>query len=397
MSSEYRFTTNLIHFGSAPQLQNGFVNPPIYRGSTVLYSTVSEMEALGEDPLRQNSPSYGRFGTPASRAFEAAMAKFENGYGSVTTNCGLSANTTALMSFTKAGDHVLVSDSVYIPTKMFCLETLTIFGVEVEFYDPAIGSDIDDKIKDNTKLIFMESPSSPLFEIQDVPAICKVAKKYGVVTVLDNTWSTPLFFKAIKHGVDVSIHAATKYITGHSDSLLGVIVCCDEAVYAAVRITAIRLGQCASPDDIYMATRGLRTLSVRLQHHQSQAMVLCEWLQEQPQVKSVYYPPLRSHPGHDLFERDFEGACGLLSIVMQPYEKCRIHEMIDQLKLFGIGHSWGGFESLIVPAYPKYLRKYLDWNEEGEVLRIHVGLEDIKDLIADLAQGFTLLGHPAEV
>lgn len=391
MVSNYRQDTTLIHVGSDSKEQQGFVNAPVYRGSTVLYRNIEELEAMNKDPLRRNSPTYGRFGTPASRAFESAMTKLEAGYAAVTTNSGLSANTTSLLSFVKAGVHILVADSVYLPTKMFCLEILGNLGVDVEFYRPQIGAEIESLIRTNTCLIFMESPGSHLFEIQDVPAICEVAKRHEVTTVLDNTWGTPLLFKAIQHGVDVSVHSATKYISGHSDSMLGVIVCRNESYYSSVRATAIRLGQCASADDIYMATRGLRTLSVRLKKHQEQALEIVEWLLQQPQVETVFYPPMSNHPYNNLFRRDFNGANGLFTLLLKPYNKQSVVNMLNSLELFGIGHSWGGFESLIVPVDPRCLRQYLDWDAQGEVLRIHIGFEDTNDLIEDLQKGFELL------
>ncbi|WP_037988216.1 cystathionine beta-lyase [Teredinibacter turnerae] len=393
MTRKKRIDTSLVHLCD-PMEQRGFVNPPVYLGSTVIYRDVDELETMNQDPLRRKDPRYGRFGTPSSHTFESALAQLEGGVGTVTTNCGLSAITTSLLAFVKAGDHILVADSVYLPTKIFCLEVLADLGVYVEFYPPEIGGHIDRLIRQNTRLIFLESPGSGIYEIQDVPAICEVAKRFGVITILDNTWGTPLFFKAISHGVNVSVHAATKYIVGHADSMLGAIVCKEEQDFASVRKAAIRLGQNGSPNDIYLATRGLRTLSVRLQHHQKQATKLAQWLEQQSSVERVYYPALPEHPGYEIFIRDFKGACGLLTVVFRPCDKALMNSMINSLELFGLGHSWGGFESLVVPFDPLYKRQYLNWPHKGQALRIHVGLEDINDLIADLEHGFKYIAKP---
>lgn len=383
--------TALVHVGSEPRQQFGYVNPPIYRGSTALYDSVAAMETSQKDALKRTLPAYGRFGSPTCRAFEAAMTELERGFASVCTSSGLAAITTAILGFVEAGDHVLVSDSVYLPTRNFC-ESLRRFGIDAEYYDPCIGGGIEGMLRPNTRMVFMESPGSMTFEVQDVPAISAVCRARGVVTLIDNTWATPLFLRPLSLGVDISIHAATKYITGHSDSFLGVIVCNDEANYAAVRSSAIRLGQCAGADDVYLGLRGLRTLAVRLRQHQEQALTLAQWLSEQPEIAEVIYPALPGAAGHALWKRDFSGAAGLFGVVLQPhFEKPAVDAMLDGMRLFGLGHSWGGFESLIVSSNPGVHRMPGQWQRRGVLLRVHVGLENIDDLKADLVEGLQRL------
>lgn len=382
--------TTLVRAGTEPDRQHGFVNPPVYRGSTVLYESVAVMEESQQDPLKRKLPAYGRFGTPTCRAFESAMSELEGGFAAVCTCSGLAAITTSILAFVEAGDHILVSDSVYLPTRNFC-EWLRRLGVTVEYHDPRIGAGISGMLRPSTRLVFMESPGSTTFEVQDVPAISEACRARGIVTLIDNTWATPVFLRPLALGVDVVIHSATKYITGHSDSLLGVIVC-NEASYAPVRRSAIRLGQCAGGDDAYLGLRGLRTLSVRLRQHQQQALALAQWLQERPEVAEVIYPALPGDAGHALWKRDFSGAAGLFGVVLQPrYDKRAVDAMLTGLRLFGLGHSWGGFESLLVPADPGAYRLPGQWQRRGALLRVHVGLEDIDDLKADLAEGLQRL------
>lgn len=388
------FETTLIRVGNVPERQKGFVNPPLYRGSTVLYDSVSEMENSQMDGLKRTAPVYGRFGTPTTRSFEVAMTELEGGYDAVCTVTGLSAITTAILSFVQTGDHLLISDSVYLPTRNFC-ESLRRFGIDVEYYDPEIGHDIKNFFRPQTKLVFLESPGSLTFEIQDVPEIAKACRARGIVTMIDNTWATPCFYRPMEFGVDVVIHAATKYITGHSDSFLGVIVC-NEACFTTVRSQAIRLGQCAGAEDIQLGLRGLRTLSLRLRKHQEQALGLAQWLSRRSEVAEVFHPALPGSVGHDLWKRDFKGSSGLFSIILQEgYEKSRVDTMLNVLRLFGLGHSWGGYESLIVPAQPEVYRTKGRWRKRGVLLRLHAGLEDLEDLKADLAEGFRWLVSPS--
>lgn len=383
--------TRLVHAGSRPADQLGYVNPPIYRGSTVLYEDVAALQSSQADPLRRELPAYGRFGTPTSRAFETALAELEGGAATVTTCSGLSAVTTAILAFVQAGDHILVSDSVYRPTRRFC-DSLASFDIMTEYYDPEIGAGIADLMLPNTRLIYLESPGSDTFEVQDVPAIAQVGRAHGVVTIVDNTWATPLFCQPLALGADVVVHSATKYLTGHADSILGAIVCAEEKIYSEVRQCAIRLGQCAGADDTYAGLRGLRTLGVRLRAHQAQAIELASWLSERLEVAAVHYPALPGDPGHQIWQRDFTGAAGLFAITLQDhYNTAAVAAMLDRLELFGLGHSWGGYESLIVPSDPTGYRSLGNRPRRGPLLRLHVGLEGIEDLRADLAAGLAEL------
>lgn len=390
---EHQTDTKLAHLVHDPASRDGFVNPPLYRGSTVLYKSVEHMEEVNADPLKLRAPAYGRFGTPASRLLEDVLSELEGGAGTVLTNSGLSAITTAILSLVKTGDHMLITDSCYWPTRNFAT-FLKGMGIETEYYDPCIGAGIAGLIKSNTRLVFMESPGSLTFEVQDVPAIVKECKGKGIATVIDNTWGTPVYFHPLKLGVDVSLHAATKYITGHSDSFLGAIIC-NEECFPMVRGTAIRLGQCAGPEDVNLSLRGLRTLSVRLRAHQESALALAQWLKQRGEVEEVLYPALPSFRGHEIWKRDFKGACGLFAIELKKhFKKEQLNALVDGLKLFGLGHSWGGYESLILPVQPEGFRLKESWQNRGPVLRIHVGLENVSDLQADLEAGFTRLNRP---
>lgn len=390
---EYNVDTKLTHLYKDPAAKDGFVNPPLYRGSTVLYQSVKHMEEVNADSLKLTAPAYGRFGTPASRLLEDTLNELEGGHGTVLTNSGLSAITTAILSLVKSGDHMLITDSCYWPTRNFS-NFLQGLGIEAQYYDPCIGSAISTLIKSNTRLVFMESPGSMTFEVQDVPAIVKVCKERGVSTLIDNTWATPLYFHPLKFGVDISIHAATKYISGHADSFLGAIICSEEH-FAKVRGTSIRLGQCAAPEDVNLSLRGLRTLSTRLRTHQAGALKLAAWLIDRKEVKEVLYPALPGSKGHEIWKRDFTGASGLFGMILnQDYKKHQVNAMVDGLKLLGLGHSWGGFESLILPGHPETFRLENSWMDKGPLLRIHVGLEDVRDLVGDLESGFARLNKP---
>lgn len=387
----YRENTKLIKTGIKSHEHFGFVNFPLYRGSTVLYDNVEQMQSATDDPLRTNLPFYGRFGTPTSKNFEDAISKLESGYSAICTGSGLSAITTSILSFINNDDHILVSDSVYMPTRNFC-DSLSNFGVEVEYYDPLIGVEIKQKIKINTKIVFMESPGSSTFEVQDVPMIAGICNQKNVVSIIDNTWGTPFFFNPIKVGVDLVIHSATKYIMGHSDGFLGVIICKNEQVYSKVRKYAIKLGQCVADENAYLALRGLKTISVRLERHQKQALILSKWFMSREEVEQVIYPPLEEDKGHTIWKRDYKGASGLFSVLISDkYTQESINQLINSLKLFGIGHGWGGFESLLVPmAHPSTYRSFGNF-EKGTFLRINTGLEDVEDLISDLEQAFSKL------
>jgi len=380
--------TRLAHAGRDPSRQHGFVNTPIYRGSTVIFPTVAALEANDQDF------TYGRLGTPTVRALEEAIAEIEGGHRTLLAPSGLSAIATSLLAFVGAGDEVLVVDSVYRPARRFCDNVLKRLGVTVTYYDPLIGEGIGRLITDKTRVVFTESPGSQTFEVQDIPAIAKPAHAAGAVVILDNTWATPLYFKPFTHSADVSIQAATKYIGGHADIMLGSITT-TEKTSAAIAKTHEDLGLCVGPEDVYLGLRGLRSLGVRLAHHQKSAFELARWLGQRPEVARVIYPALPGDPGHALWKRDFTGASGLFSIILKPVSYERVATMLDGLSLFGMGYSWGGFESLILPFDPKDYRTATTWQAEGPALRLHVGLEDVEDLKADLDAGFARLNARA--
>ncbi|MEI6560151.1 MAG: cystathionine beta-lyase [Rhodospirillaceae bacterium] len=377
--------TILTHAGSSPADQHGMVNPPVYHASTVLFPSLAAMAAADAAPYEVLN--YGRVGTPTSHAFERAVAALEGGYRAVTAGSGLAAITTALTAFTRAGDHILITDSAYGPTRRFAGEVLSRYGVEVEYYDPLIGAGIATRLRANTSVVYLESPGSLTFEVQDVPAIAAAAHRVGATVLIDNTWATPLFFRPFDHGVDVSIHAATKYIVGHSDAMLGLIVCA-EPVWERVKSTAVRLGTAAGPDDIYLGLRGLRTMGVRLRRHGEAALALADWLARQPEVVRVLHPARPGDPGHALWRRDFTGASGLFAVLLEPCARSALAALLDHLDLFGLGYSWGGFESLALPVYPAKVRTATRWEYPGPLLRFNAGLEDIDDLIRDLDAGF---------
>jgi cystathionine beta-lyase len=380
--------TRLAHAGREPSRQHGFVNTPIYRGSTVLFPTLASLESNDQDF------TYGRLGTPTVKALEEAIAELEGGHRTWLTPSGLSAIATALIAFVSAGDEVLVSDSVYRPTRRFCDHVLSRLGVKTTYYDPLIGAGIDTLISDKTRVVFTESPGSQTFEVQDIPAIAKAAHAKGAVVILDNTWATPLYFKPFAHGVDVSVQAATKYIVGHADAMLGAITA-TEAATRAVEKAHEDLGLCPGPEDTYLGLRGLRSLGVRLDRHQQSGLEMARWLSARPDVARVIHPALPSDPGHALWARDFTGASGLFSIILKPVARERLAAMLDGLSLFGMGYSWGGFESLILPFDPSAYRTATTWRAEGPALRLHIGLEDVEDLKADLDAGFARLAGKA--
>jgi cystathionine beta-lyase len=328
------------------------------------------------------------------RALEEAIAEIEGGHRTLLAPSGLSAIATSLLAFAQAGDEILVVDSVYRPARRFCDNVLMRLGVTTIYYDPLIGEGISRLITNKTRVVFTESPGSQTFEVQDLPAIAKIAHGAGALVILDNTWATPLYFKPFAHGADVSIQAATKYIGGHADIMLGSITT-TEKTFAAVAKTHEDLGLCVGPEDVYLGLRGLRSLGVRLAHHQKSALELASWLCQRPEVARVIYPALPNDAGHALWKRDFTGASGLFSIVLKPISHERVAAMLDGLSLFGMGYSWGGFESLILPFDPSAYRTATTWKAEGPALRLHVGLEDIEDLKADLDAGFARLNARA--
>jgi cysteine-S-conjugate beta-lyase len=392
-SKSRKIDTLLAHAGRAPEQNFGIVNPPVYHASTVLFPTVAALEEGARN--RYNQVTYGRQGTPTTFALEEAVAAVEGGFRSVAFCSGAAACIAAILAFVKAGDHILVTDAVYGPVRAFCTGFLARFGVTTDFYDPRIGAGIDKLFRAETRLVYMESPGSLTFEVQDVPAIVNAAKARGIRTVTDNTWAAPLYFKPLALGVDVSVLSATKYVVGHSDAMMGIAVCTEES-FLPVRNQATQIGNHAAPDDCYLALRGLRTAGVRLKQHQAQGLAIGAWLEKRPEVAEVLHPGLPSHPDHALWRRDFSGASGLFGAVLQPrYSAHAVAAMLDGMELFGMGASWGGFESLILPTHPERLRTATPW-KAGPTLRLHAGLEDRDDLLADLERGFERLNEAAD-
>lgn len=383
-----KLDTLLAHAGRDPEKNFGVVNPPVYHASTILHRTVAEHEAAARN--RFNQVTYGRHGTPTTFALEDAVAAVEGGHRAVAFCSGAAACFAAILAFVKAGDHILIVDSVYGPVRNFCTGFLKRFGVETTFYDPLIGAGIAGLIRPETVLIYLESPGSLTFEMQDVPAIVAAAKARGVKTLIDNTWAAPLFFKPLSLGVDVDIISATKYIVGHSDAMMGIAVCTEET-FLPVRIAASEIGNHAAPDDCYLALRGLRSAGVRMRQHEGQGLALARYLAGRPEVERVMHPGMPGDPGHELWRRDFTGASGLFGAVLKRgIAKKAVDAMLDGLELFGMGASWGGFESLVLPTHPERLRTAVPW-DTGPSLRFHAGLEDLDDLIADLEAGFERL------
>ncbi len=359
--------------------EHGFVNPAVYHASTVLFPDVEALKSYTQ-PY-----TYGRRGTPTSRAVEDAIAALEGGYKSKVCSSGMAAISTVLLAFLKSGDHLLMVDTVYEPGRLFCDSMLKGVGVETTYYDPSIGAGIAALIRPNTRMVYCESPGSQTMEVQDVPAIAAAARKAGCIVVMDNTWSAGHYFKAFEMGCDVSLQAATKYLVGHSDAMMGSVTC-NEKTWEQFKDAYETMGQFAGPDDMYLTLRGIRTLDVRLERHQKNAMQMAEWLRSRPEVETVLYPALSNAPGHSLWQRDFKGASGLFSVILKPASDKAVAAMLDDLALFGMGYSWGGYESLVVPFHPR--RTASDWTSESPALRFHIGLESPDDLIADLADGF---------
>ncbi len=382
--SPKRPATRVVTAGRDPFSHHGAVNPPVYHASTILHRTVDALENKGQ-PY-----TYGRLSTPTIEALETAICELEAGAGTVLCPSGLQACTLAILSTVSAGDHLLVTDSVYGPTRRFCDRMLTRFGVTTSYYDPMIGAGIEALFRPNTKAIFTESPGSHTFEVQDVPAIVECAHANNIAVILDNTWATPLLFDAMGHGVDISVMAATKYIVGHSDALMGTVTA-NERYLRQLRDTHANLGLCVAPDDIYLAQRGLRTLHVRLRQHEASGLTMARWLQSRPEVARVIHPALEGCPGHEIWKRDFKGASGLFGIELKPCTDKSLAAMLDGLALFGMGWSWGGYESLVVISHPQ--RTATGFAPQGPLLRLHIGLEDPEDLKADLEAAFERLGQ----
>ena len=378
---QLRKRTQIVMAGRTPEDQFGFVNTPIYRGSTVLYP---DYETLKH---RSQRFTYGTKGTPTTQALENAWSEIAGAAGTVLAPSGLAAMTLALMTALKAGDHLLVTDSAYLPTRHFCNTVLARMGVETSYYDPTIGAGLKSLLKPNTTAVLVEAPGSQSFEMQDIPAIAEVAHAHGMCVIMDNTWATPLFFPPHERGVDLAVEAGTKYLGGHSDILLG-LVSANPLWWKRLRATFDAFAICAGPEDCFLALRGLRTMELRLREAEKQGLALAHWLAGRAEVKRVLHPALPDTPGHDIWKRDFLGASGLFSIILQPCSEKALAAFLDGLELFGMGYSWGGFESLVIPFDCVSYRTATKWNPGGPALRFQVGLEDMDDLIADLEAGF---------
>lgn len=384
-----QLNTQLVYLGRDPKRDCGSVNPPVHRTSTVIfpdYATFCDYEA-GKNSHR----GYGRYGSPNTDGLEEALVALEGADHAIITASGLAAITTSMLAFLSSGDHVLVPDSIYTSARHFVEKELRRFGVEVEFYNPTIGAGIAALMKATTKVVYCESPGSLTFEMQDIPAIAKVAHAAGAIVMADNTWATPLLQKPFALGVDISIHSATKYIGGHSDLVMGAVLCKREH-YAALNRAHRNFGAIPSGDNAYLALRGLRTIAVRLKQHEAHALAVATWLESSvPEVKRVLYPALPSDPGYALWKQDMSGASGLFAIELKAATKPALAAMLDGLKHFGMGFSWGGFESLVIPYQPHLMRSVTPWAKDAHFLRLNIGLEAPEDLIADLDAGFARL------
>ena len=383
VSKPQKAETTLVTAGRDTRAQKGFVNPPVVHGSTVLYPTADDLHA------HRGEFQYGRRGTPTTKALQQALMALEGSQcaGVGLAPSGLSAITTTLLAVLKAGDHLLVCDNAYRPTRNFCNGLLARYGVETSYFDPLVGAGIAGSFKPNTKAVLVEAPGSQSFEMPDIPAIATVAHGRGALVIDDNTWATPLYHRSLEQGVDISMQAATKYIGGHSDIMFGTISA-NARAWPLVAEAIQLLGVCAGPDDVFLAIRGLRTLAVRLAQHHRSGLEMARWLAARPEVVRVLHPALETDPGHAIWKRDFCGASGLFSIVLKPAPQKAVDALLDAVELFGMGYSWGGFESLVIPFDCAPYRTATDWAPGGPALRLHIGLENVEDLKADLARGF---------
>lgn len=384
-NKDFSLATQLTRLGRDHELQLGFVNMPVYRGSTVVFKTMADLEQA------RARFTYGTKGTPTIEALENAWSELSGAAGTVISPSGLGALALALFTTLKSGDHLLMPDTLYRPTRVLCENLVKKFGVEVGYYDPLVGAGIAGLLKDNTSTIFLESPGSQTFEVQDVPAITAVARARGIKTIIDNTWATPVFFRAHEHGCDLSVEAGTKYLGGHSDLLMG-LVTANAATWPELRKTYDAMAMLPGAEDCFLALRGLRTLHLRLQEAQRRGLEMAQWMAAQPEVARVLHPALPSCPGHECWKRDFSGSTGLFSVILKPgYSKANLANMLDHLDIFGMGYSWGGFESLIIPFDCTSYRTATRWAPGGLALRLQIGLEDMEDLKRDLRRGLDRL------
>ncbi|WP_058911599.1 cystathionine beta-lyase [Entomohabitans teleogrylli] len=384
-NKKFHVDTKITQLGRNVDEQCGFVNMPVYRGSTVVFNSV---ESLKNNDARF---IYGTLGTPTIHSLESAWSELSGAAGTVMSPSGLGAIALALMTTLKSGDHLLMPDSVYRPTREFCAVFLNKFGVEVSYYDPLLGEGISGLLRENTSTIFLESPGSQSFEIQDVPAITRIARARGIKTIIDNTWATPLFFRAHDHGCDLSVEAGTKYLSGHSDLLMG-LISANAETWPALRQTYDCMAMLPGAEDCFLALRGLRTLHIRLKEAEKRGLEMANWLTRQPEVAKILHPAFPECPGHEIWKRDFTGSTGLFSVVLKPgHHQTSLAAMLDSLEIFGMGYSWGGFESLIIPFDCSTYRTATTWNPGGLTIRLQIGLEDIDDLKRDLRQGLDKL------
>ncbi|MGP9821766.1 cystathionine beta-lyase [Salinarimonas sp. NSM] len=382
--SSWRAATRLVHAGRDPSTQHGFVNTPIYRGSTVLFSSMDDLVN------RRGRYVYGTRGTPTTEALEHAWTELSGAAGTVLAPSGLGAISLALLSLVKAGDHVLVTDNVYWPTRAFCDEMLSGLGVEITYFEPMIGAGIAALIRPNTRVLFLETPGSLTLEVQDVPTMAAAAREKGVSVVIDNTWATPLLYPPHARGADLAIEAGTKYLSGGSDLLLG-MVSANAEHWPRLRKTFDLFSNCAGPEDVFLALRGMRSMSLRLEEAERQGLAMAHWLSARPEVRRVLHPAMPEHTGHEIWKRDFHGSSGLFSVELEPVPTPALAAMLDGLRLFGMGFSWAGFESLVIPFDPNKNRTATRFAHEGPLLRFSIGLEDPADLKEDLDAGFARL------
>ena len=385
-----RMETRLLHVERHPEENFGIVNPPLYRASTVVFPSLAALRYANTHPYE--GIYYGRHGTPTTMAFENAMAELEGADGAVVTSSGLAAIVISLLAFTRQGDHVLIADNVYGPTRHFAHQFLERFGVGVHFLDSTGNDQLSALLTAQTRVVFLESPGSLTFEMSDMSALAAMVHQRSSARVLvDNTWATPVYFRPLAHGADVCIHAATKYITGHSDAMLGVVSACGDDYLAIKRSTAL-IGNCPGAEECQLGSRGLRTLGVRLERHYASALKIADWLWQQEAVARVLYPPHPRDTGHQRWKRDFSGGSGLLGIALKAVPQAQVDAFVESLRLFGIGYSWGGYESLVLPVDPAALRTATPWLDgAAPLVRLHIGLDHPDDLIADLDHAMTHL------
>lgn len=383
MSDEpFNISNGLVHLGRGKKSAGRPVNLPISQGSTLLFDTLDEFQSARSNRYDRGRLYYGRYGHDATFELEAMIAALEGAAGCISVSCGLTAVTLALSTVAESGAHILVADNIYDPSKNFCNSVLKRFGVEVEYFDPMMGSELATLMRDNTRAVYFEAPGSGTFEIPDIPAIAKVARAHGAISIIDGTWATPVFCQPLGLGVDVVVHSGSKYLNGHSDGMIGFIVC-NEAMYEPMRKTVMAFGDRSAGLDIFLTLRGLRTLEMRMQAAERAGMEIAGWLQDQPQVQNILHPAFDTCPGHENWKRDFTGASGLFSIVVKECSDAQLHAFVDALDLFGVGVSWGGYESLVLPVTPA--RTTPQWTQPGRVIRFSIGMESLDSLKANLA------------